>query len=289
MNAAGRLSAFAGGVAVLAAGAAVVGGATDPDVGDTRDGSHGGTHPPKSGQELSAVPGLAVAADGYGLDLGRRELPRGKRTRLAFRITDHRARAVKSFTVAHEKRMHLIVARRDGRGFQHLHPTMSADGRWSVPVKISDAGSYRVFADFRIGKRALTLGADLAVDGEASYAPLPTPAAAARTATGFQVRLDAGRPRAGGQARLRFSVLRAGRIVRTEPYLGAGGHLVALREGDLGYLHTHPAGHGDDVAGHHDGIAFETEFPSAGRYRLYFQFRVDGRVHTAEFTREVMR
>ena len=33
--------------------------------------------------------------------------------------------------------------------------------------------------------------------------------------------------------------------MKTEPYLGAGGHLVALREGDLAFLHVHPTGHGD--------------------------------------------
>ena len=32
-----------------------------------------------------------------------------------------------------------------------------------------------------------------------------------------------------------------------------------------------------------------TEFPSAGRYRLYLQFKHDGRVHTAEFTLQVAR
>ena len=32
-----------------------------------------------------------------------------------------------------------------------------------------------------------------------------------------------------------------------------------------------------------------TEFPSEGRYRLYLQFKHEGRVHTAEFTHEVAR
>ena len=32
-----------------------------------------------------------------------------------------------------------------------------------------------------------------------------------------------------------------------------------------------------------------TEFPSEGRYRLYLQFKHEGRVHTAEFTQEVAR
>jgi hypothetical protein len=30
-------------------------------------------------------------------------------------------------------------------------------------------------------------------------------------------------------------------------------------------------------------------FPTAGEYRLFLQFQVDGRVHTAAFTQEVSR
>ena len=96
------------------------------------------------------------------------------------------------------------------------------------------------------------------------------------------MRLDAGAARAGREAELRFTVSRDGKTVRTEPYLGAGGHLVALREGDLAYLHVHPEEHGE-------AVGFMTEFPSEGRYRLYLQFKHEGRVHTAEFTQEVAR
>jgi hypothetical protein len=148
-----------------------------------------------------------------------------------------------------------------------------------VQLTLSEAGSYRVFADFKHDGEAQTLAADLAVDGAADYRPLP---AAATTASsgGFDVRLDAADLHAGGGAGLRFSVTRAGEAIRTEPYLGAGGHLVALREGDLAYLHVHPDG---------DGTSFMTEFPSAGRYRLFLQFKYQGRVHTAAFTRAVAR
>jgi hypothetical protein len=34
-------------------------------------------------------------------------------------------------------------------------------------------------------------------------------------------------------------------------------------------------------------VAFATEFPSEGRYRLFLQFKHQGEVHTAAFTREV--
>ncbi len=36
-----------------------------------------------------------------------------------------------------------------------------------------------------------------------------------------------------------------------------------------------------------DGLRFEAHFPTAGRYRLFLQFRTtDGRLHTAAFTEE---
>ena len=61
----------------------------------------------------------------------------------------------------------------------------------------------------------------------------------------------------------------------------------AVFEGDLAYLHVHPAdgGHGGGHAG--DGIRFETEFPSAARYALFLQFKHEGRVHTVAFTQTV--
>ncbi len=72
-----------------------------------------------------------------------------------------------------------------------------------------------------------------------------------------------------------------------EPYLGAFGHLVALRDGDLAYLHAHPEG-AEAAPGEVSGptVAFAVEAPTAGRYLLYLDFQVDGQVRTAAFTVE---
>ena len=75
------------------------------------------------------------------------------------------------------------------------------------------------------------------------------------------------------------TVTRDGAPVETEPYLGAGGHLVALREGDLAFLHVHPT----------EGLGFMATFPSAGRYRLFLQFVHAGQVRTVAFTQAVAR
>jgi hypothetical protein len=287
-----RLAGFAT-VLVLVFGAAALAGSTvgpdrsgenradagGSDVGAHVDERESGGHS-ADGASPAPVRGLAVSDGGLTLALDDAVFEPGRRTELRFSIRGADGAAVRDFEVEHEKRMHLIVVRRDGRGFQHLHPTPDRDGTWSVPLALPDAGAYRVFADFNHDGEARTLAADLTVDGPARYRPLPEPDAVANAGRGYEVRLNAGRVRASREVALEFSVTRDGRVVETEPYLGARGHLVALREGDLAFLHVHP----DE-----DSLAFMAEFPSAGRYRLYLQFEHDGRVHTAEFTQEVSR
>jgi hypothetical protein len=230
------------------------------------------------------VPGLAVSSNGQTLELNRSELPRGRPTTLGFRVTDAEGRVVRDFEREHEKRMHVIVVRRDTEEFQHLHPRMGDDGRWTTPIELPEAGSFRVFADFSRDGKKITLGADLAVDGAVDSKPMPAASSVASTGGGYEVQLRGERSKATTESNLEFVVTRNGKAVQTEPYLGAGGHLVALREGDLGYLHTHPAEH--DEGSENDGVRFATTFPTASRYRLYFQFKHEGKVRTAAFTRE---
>lgn len=58
--------------------------------------------------------------------------------------------------------------------------------------------------------------------------------------------------------------------------------LVALRKADLAYLHVHALPLEDGRP-----VRFMTEFPDAGTYRLFLQFKDGGRVHTAAFTQAV--
>jgi hypothetical protein len=274
-----KLAGFAALLALVFGVATVAGSTAGPDRSDdaakraAEPAAHGGEaeagHAEEGGgHEADPIRGLSVAEDGLRLALADTSLPRGRATQLRFTI-DSGGAAVRDFEVEHEKRMHLIVVRRDGSGFQHLHPELAPDGTWSTPITLPEAGSYRVFADFKRGGEAFTLAADVTVDGDADYGAMPEPSDVDET-DGYKVSLNAHGPT------LVFDISRDGKPVKTEPYLGAGGHLVALREGDLAYLHVHPTG---------DGVEFETELDTAHRYRLYLQFKHEGRVHTAEFTR----
>jgi hypothetical protein len=278
-----QLATFAAVLAVLFAAGAAAGQLIDAEPHDDEAAAHGAAEMADAahgGEPVKPVRGLAVADGGLRVEVERPELRRDRAERLAFRIVDERGEAVRDFDVEHEKRMHLIVARRDLTGFQHLHPEMGADGTWSAQVTLPQAGSYRLFADFSREGEAITLATDLRVDGAADLQTLPAPRPTAVSDGGYDVRLDAGTPRAGEESALRFTITRDGEPVRTEPYLGAGGHLVALREGDLAFLHVHP----DD-----EGVGFAATFPTAGRYRLFLQFKHDGAIQTVAFTQEVSR
>jgi hypothetical protein len=268
---------------------------------DDDGAGHGGGH--ETAAAADPVRGLAVADDGLTLQLEEDTHARGRSQNLTFVIADDEGRPVRDYEVEHEKRMHLIVARRDLSEFQHLHPTVDGDGRWTTPLKLEDAGDYRVFADFKREGENHTLAADLFVDGQVDWAELPPPADTADAGDGYEVRLTAPDSHAGSEAELDFEIHRDGEPVKVEPYLGAGGHLVALREGDLAYLHVHPTGDAPADGAHaeagahgseeHGGgatpVSFATEFPTAARYRLFLQFKHDGEVRTAAFTREVAR
>ena len=279
-----RIAGFAAAVAVLSGGAAVAGGAIEPRGADEKPAaahetaSHGEETMTSTTASTDNVRGLAVADEGLRVVVDDTELRRGRSERLSFAIVDANGNLVRDFEVEHERRMHLILVRRDLTGFQHLHPELGDNGRWTTDVRVDDAGSYRLFADFARGGENHTLAADLRVDGDADLRPLPEPAPDATTDTGYEVRLDAGAAHAGEEADLRFTITRDGQEVDVEPYLGANGHLVALRDGDLAFLHVHPQG---------EGVAFAATFPTTGSYRLFLQFKHDGRVHTAAFTQEV--
>jgi hypothetical protein len=284
MNPIAKLAGFAVTLVLIFAGAAFAGSLIDVHPGKPAGAADEGGDPMKamgaaSAGEADPVRGLAVSDKGLTLKLARNTATAGRRSELGFRIVDRRGQTVRDFDVEHTKRMHFIVVRRDMSGFQHLHPTQNADGSWSVPVTLREAGSYRVFADLSIEGKAHTLADDILVDGTVRSKALPAPTSSVNV-DGMKVSLAEGPSKAGAESELGFTVTRNGEPVAIEGYLGTKGHLVALRQGDLAYLHVHP----DE-----NTLKFMAEFPTAGTYRLFLQFKVDGRVHTAEFTQEVAR
>ncbi|MGW0505517.1 hypothetical protein [Micromonospora sp. NPDC003241] len=225
--------------------------------------------------------GLEVSRDGWTLALHTSALTVGEPNDLAFQITDQTGVALTAFQENHERRMHLILVGRDLSGYQHLHPEMSPDGTWRVRVTPSAPGPLRVIADFwPLGAQAgVTLGTDVPVPGRYAVRPLDPPEETVLV-DDYTVTLDGGL-RAGESHQVLVWLGRLGQPVNDlQPHLGAYGHLVALRQGDVAYLHVHPAAASQASS----VVAFGITVPSTGTYRLFFEFRHLDEVRVAAFT-----
>jgi hypothetical protein len=295
-----KLSAYGAALALLAGGAyatgtavgplrssapaAAAGHETTPGGSDARDTGHGDAHSGAVPETADQPAGLASSRGGYTLTPTASTLTAATGDEFSFRITGPDGRAVTAFDEEHTKQLHLIVVRRDTTAFQHVHPTMDPDGTWRTRLAVPAGGAYRAFADFTpTGGPPTTLGVDLSAAGD--YTPVEHPTSRTAQVDGYAVRLG-GDLTAGAASPLTLTVARDGApVTDLQPYLGAYGHLVALRGGDLAYLHVHPDGEpGDGRTAPGPQIRFVAEVPSAGVYRLFLDFQHDGVVRTAEFT-----
>ncbi|MGO4255408.1 hypothetical protein [Marmoricola sp. RAF53] len=188
---------------------------------------------------------------------------------------------VQDLVVRHEKRLHLIAVSEDFSRYHHLHPyPQDSDVDWLTQDAL-EPGRWRLYADFQEKGRepaVATTRIDVAGAPPAGGIFPATGEVTESEEDGYRVAL-LGDLKAGGENELRFRISEDGvPVTDLQPYLGAYGHLVVLREQDGAYQHAHP----------HDGpsgpvVAFDVDAPTAGRYHLYLDYRHGGEVRTAHF------
>ena len=237
--------------------------------------------------DMPAGDGLTAESGGFRFVPTSTSLPTGA-TSFTFRITDGGGKAVTAFEPDQTQLMHFYLVRADLTGFQHVHPTMAADGTWTAPLTAVGPGSYRGYASFTSkdgsGKAvAVVLSQQLVVPGDAPTTPLPAPAGTTEV-DGYALTLAADQLMAGMRHELSVTVSKDGApVTDLQPYLATYAHLTAFHEGDLAFAHLHPHG---DVNGDHGGptLTFEAMLPKPGRWRLFVQFQTNGVLHTAPVT-----
>lgn len=309
MNTGLKLGAYGLILAAALGGGAVVGAAIGPDESDDATPAHDahGDAPTTTvaadadgGHETGAAagdgntsatssppaPGGVVASNGdYTFQPARTVLGGAAGDPFEFQIVAADGSVVDDYEMRHERELHLIVVSTDLATFHHLHPQRNDDGTWSTTLPRLAPGTYRAYADFAAaGDEDVTLGVLLTVPGDAAPRPLPHVDVTSDGVDGYDVTLE-GTPQPGTDSTVTLAVERNGRPVNDlEPYLGAKGHLVAIRDGDLAYLHVHPL---DETASAGNTVEFAVEIPTTGTYRLFFEFAHDGSVHAADFTLDV--
>jgi hypothetical protein len=212
----------------------------------------------------------------------------GQPVTLTLRFTDRRTgQPITRVEPEHGKPLHLIVVSADLGSFAHLHPAPAAAGRFAVALNqttpdpdnqdaahaVPRPGPYIAFAELRpagLDEQVVRLDLDA---GKAAAPPPLAPEPRLKAIEGYDVTL--GIQHEAGTLAFRFDVRRAGKPVDDwEPWLGMAGHVIVIGAEGRFFRHLHP----DD-----DG-SFPLEPPPPGLYRIWGQFKRQGRVLTFPFT-----
>src|SRR5687767_12825999 len=232
-------------------------------------------------------------------------LEAGKPATLSFtpKVVGKEAEAV-ALDLQHEKKIHLIVVSEDLSYFEHIHPDFQSDGSYQIRVKgkgenyadgpgknetrFDNGGNYFLFADYKpTGGAHQVEKVALKVGGPEKPKTTYNTNKLSGTSGNYTVNLNTvgGKLITGTQLHIAGTVMKDGREIDAttlENYLGAKAHMVVISTDDKEYLHVHP-----DVA---DGkFDLHTTFKKPGIYRGWIQFQAEGKVHTIDFTMNVVQ
>jgi hypothetical protein len=232
--------------------------------------------------------GLTADASGFRFASVTSRLPAGQAVSFPFRILGADGKPVTVFEPDQTKLMHFYLIRSDLTGFQHVHPSISADGTLSAPLAPVQPGTYRAYTSFITKDAAgnpvpLLLSQPLTVPGAVTTTPLPV-ASTTTQVDGYTLTLSGDRIMAGREHPLTIAVSKDGQpVTDLQPYLDTYAHLTAFHDNDLAFAHLHPHG---TVNGDHGGpaLSFAAMLPEAGNWRLFLQFQTAGVLHTAAMT-----
>ena len=185
--------------------------------------------------------------------------------------------------VVHEKKIHLIIVRKDLSQFDHEHPEYTAEGNYRAAFTFGQGGEYVLFQDYTPAGGGHQLGRQALVVQGAPYQPVTYgPDQMQWQQDGYQATLSFDKELKTGQLlAMQIKLSRNGQpLTDLANYLGALGHVVVISEDTEHYLHVHP----NEQADRGPVIGFNTSFAKAGRYRVFLQFNHAGQIHTGNFT-----
>jgi hypothetical protein len=218
--------------------------------------------------------------------------------------------SIRSYDFDMTKRLHMIVISEDFRSFQHVHPALGADGHFTIDLRVPKPGRYDVYADSDpagLGNQVFRF--------PVSFGRV-TPATPDLSATGnsadagpYTVVLGATTLHAGAMTTLNVRITKNGAPADDlHPYLGAAAHAVFIDAATLDYIHVHPLSQGTNaidamgemnMPGMHQASTAMPALPddakgpasfvlhvsavTAGRYKLWLQFRGSNGLYVASF------
>lgn len=216
---------------------------------------------------------------------------------------------IRDVVLSHGKPVHLIVVSADLAWFNHLHPEPVGDGTFTLTTTVPRAGEYVLYADFESAELGpLLVRHEFVVGDHVAQPNAPTPLGNGWDVDRPMVQLATAHPEgepdsptdveyqvamtltppapiAGNDVMIRFQIRddQGTPVPDLEPYLGTRGHAVLLSGDTKTYLHVHPVDHTVKEGGSGADVAFHTNFPRPGLYKVWGQFQHRGMMITESF------
>ena len=253
---------------------------------------------------------------GYTVALQKTHAEPNVPTLMAFTVTNNKThKLVTDYQLTHEKLLHFIMVSRDMQWFEHQHPVLGSDGVFRITWTFPKAGRYYLYADFtpvdgdnQIKQMTLDVG-----DTAPSTAPVvlypEKPHAKLVGDTKIAVSTATAKFTVGTQNILtyRFTDMDGKPCADMQPFIGAMGHMIAIKEDGTHMVHVHVL-HGvapgsyaatmlqvmqaadtlkvtaDQVTEHGPQFSFKLTLSTPGVYRIWAQFMRHNNVLTVPLT-----
>lgn len=223
------------------------------------------------------------SSNGYQVQLSTfpQTIEAGIPTKLIFTIKENDEEV--PLDISHEMKIHLMVVSEDLTWFHHIHPEEQSDGTYYITETFPKGGQYILFTDFKpAGATQVVNRQEVEVQGNYIAGNEEESAQWVSEVSGYTVTLENGNDFETHRTQsLEISVEKDGKKLKEndlQHYLGASAHIVMISKVDKEFLHVHP------VSNPRFPIYSETYIEKAGTYRMWIQFKIDEKVHTADFT-----
>ncbi|RNB85572.1 hypothetical protein [Brevibacillus panacihumi] len=192
-------------------------------------------------------------------------------------LKDKEGNPVTELEINHEKILHLIMVDESLQKYYHVHPEQTGKGEFRVTHSLKE-GSYKAFVDIKPKHLAYHVtpvpfqvgNPEVAADHGLSPDSTLTRQVDGETVTLLMSSLQANEP-----VMLNFELDQT----NLTPYLGAMGHVVILDEKAQHFLHVHPSDEKQPI--------FETKFSQPGIYKIWAEFKQNGKVRAFPFVVEI--
>lgn len=193
-------------------------------------------------------------------------------------LKDTAGNPVNELEVNHEKLLHFIVVDENLQKYVHVHPEQTDHGKFVIANMLPE-GAYKAYIDmkpknlnYHVEPISFVVGSP---SGLMKKDTLKPDKQLTQQIDGETVSLKLSSNDTNKPVTLAFDLDKT----NLSPYLGAIGHVVILDESGQKFLHVHPTNESEAV--------FETQFQQPGLYKIWAEFKQNGKVRAFPFVVEI--